>query len=116
MNLEDQASSALQEAVAIDSSGQLLEDATIQEGIVYLDGQEVKDATILTQQNIPSGLAASQIAIKQSGTNGGGISAANAANPYENPTPLTNIVENVLILLLPMALCFSFGFMIKNNK
>ena len=116
MNLENQASSALLEAVAIDSSGQLLEDATIQEDIVYLDGQEVKDATILTQQNIPSGLAASQIAIKQSGTNGGGISAANAANPYENPTPLTNIVENVLILLLPMALCFSFGFMIKNNK
>ncbi|WP_289804057.1 potassium-transporting ATPase subunit KdpA, partial [Faecalibaculum rodentium] len=69
----------------------------------------VPDAVVITEQRIPTGLAASQIAIKQAGTNGGGITQGNSANPFENPTALTNVLENVLILLIPMALCFSFG-------
>ena len=55
------------------------------------------------------GPAASQIAIKQLGTNGGGFFGTNSAHPLENPTPLSNLIEMLSILLLPAALCFSFG-------
>ncbi|WP_305233842.1 potassium-transporting ATPase subunit KdpA [uncultured Faecalibaculum sp.] len=116
MNLNSEQYSALSEPVAADSQGLILEDALIENGQVLVDGKPVQDAVIITEQRIPGGMAASQIAIKQSGTNGGGITAANSASPFENPTPLTNVLENVLILLIPMALCFSFGFMTKNRK
>ncbi|MEW5420802.1 potassium-transporting ATPase subunit KdpA [Amorphus sp. 3PC139-8] len=63
------------------------------------------------QQAIAQGPAASQIAIKQLGTNGGGFFNANSAVPYENPTPRSNLLEMVAILLIPAAFCFMFGRM-----
>ena len=67
-------------------------------------------------QTIPLGPAASQIAIKQIGTNGGGFFNANSAHPFENPTMLSNLVENFSILLLPFSFVFMFGYMIKNTR
>jgi len=68
------------------------------------------------QQIIAQGPAASQIAIKQLGTNGGGFFNANSAAPYENPTPLSNFVQMVSILLIPAAFCFMFGRMVRDRR
>jgi K+-transporting ATPase ATPase A chain len=65
---------------------------------------------------LPLGPAASQIAIKQLGTNGGGYFNVNSAHPYENPTPLTNFLELLAILLIPAALCFTFGQMVGDRR
>ncbi len=67
-------------------------------------------------QVIPLGPAASQIAIKQLGTNGGGFFGANSAFPLENPTAISNLLETLAILLIPCALCFSFGKAVKDSK
>lgn len=72
--------------------------------------------TIITTQNIPMGPVASQVAIKQLGTNGGGFFNANAAHPFENPNPLTNFFELLAILMIPAALCYTFGQLIKDTK
>ena len=78
----------------------------------------VRDAsgTLVTTQTIPLGPAASQIAIKQLGVNGGGFFNANSAHPFENPTPFANFVEIVAILLIPSALCYSFGRMVGAGR
>ncbi|SOD93365.1 potassium-transporting ATPase subunit KdpA [Caenispirillum bisanense] len=68
------------------------------------------------QQLIAQGPAASQIAIKQLGTNGGGFFGVNSAYPYENPTPLSNLVQVVSILIIPAAFCFLYGRMAKDNR
>ena len=65
---------------------------------------------------IPMGPVASQIAIKQLGTNGGGFFNANSSHPFENPTPISNFIEMLSIILIPAALCYMFGFMIKDLK
>lgn len=65
---------------------------------------------------IPLGPAASQIAIKQLGTNGGGFFGTNSAYPLENPTALSNLTQNLSILLIPVALCFAFGHAVKDKK
>src|SRR5262245_50169904 len=62
------------------------------------------------------GPAASQIAIKQLGTNGGGFFNTNGAHPYENPTPLSNFLELLAILLIPAALCYTFGVMVGDTR
>lgn len=67
-------------------------------------------------QTIPLGPAASQIAIKQLGTNGGGFFGMNSAYPLENPTAFSNLLELLSILLLPVALCISFGKAVKDSK
>ena len=67
-------------------------------------------------QTIPLGPAASQIAIKQLGTNGGGFFGANSAFPLENPTPLSNLLELLSILLIPAALCVSFGKAVRDSR
>jgi potassium-transporting ATPase potassium-binding subunit len=67
-------------------------------------------------QLLPMGPAASQIAIKQIGTNGGGFFNANSAHPFENPTPLSNLLEMVAIILLPASLCYTFGVMVKDKR
>ena len=67
-------------------------------------------------QVIAQGPAASQIAIKQLGTNGGGFFNVNSAHPYENPTPLSNFLEMVFILLIPAAFCIMFGSMVKDMR
>ncbi len=68
------------------------------------------------EQILPMGPAASQIAIKQLGTNGGGFFGVNSAFPFENASPLSNFVECFSIFLIPAALCFTFGKMVKDSK
>ena len=68
------------------------------------------------QQTIALGPVASQVAIKQLGTNGGGFFNVNSAHPFENPTPLSNFLELLAILLLPASACFSFGRMVNDRR
>ena len=70
----------------------------------------------IDSQTIPLGPAASQIAIKQLGTNGGGFFNANSAHPFENPTPLTDFLEVLAILLIPAALCYTLGSMLGDRR
>jgi K+-transporting ATPase ATPase A chain len=78
--------------------------------------EQVGTATENTTQTLAVGPAASQIAIKQLGTNGGGFFNANAAHPFENPTPLSNFLEMLAILLIPAALCHTFGSMVGDTR
>jgi len=71
---------------------------------------------VVFQQTLPMGPAASQVAIKQLGTNGGGFFNVNAAHPFENPTPLSNFLEMLSILLIPAALCYTFGRMVGDTR
>ncbi|HEY2816937.1 MAG TPA: potassium-transporting ATPase subunit KdpA [Casimicrobiaceae bacterium] len=88
------------------------------------DGQPLKDdkgnpiteKASATEQQLPLGPAASQIAIKQLGTNGGGFYNVNSAHPFENPTPLTNFLELLAVLLISGALCYTFGKMIGDTR
>ncbi len=68
------------------------------------------------EQVIPLGPAASQIAIKQLGTNGGGFFGTNSAHPFENPTPLTNFLEMLAILLIPSSLCLAYGRLVGARR
>ncbi len=74
------------------------------------------DGKTVAQQTLAVGPAASQIAIKQLGTNGGGFFNVNSAHPFENPNPLTNFLECLAILLIPAALCVTFGEMVRSRK
>lgn len=74
------------------------------------------DGTTVTEQVIAVGPAASQVAIKQLGTNGGGFFNVNSAHPLECPTPLANFLQMLAILSLPAAACFQFGAMIKDRR
>ena len=102
----------------------LLEQTTTTETVKDADGNTVKDAegkevtksTPVTEQSLPLGPAASQIAIKQLGTNGGGYYGVNSAYPYENPTPLSDFLEVVSILLISAALCYTFGTMVGDRR
>ncbi len=78
----------------------------------------VRDASgaLVSTQTIPLGPAASQIAIKQLGVNGGGFFNTNSAHPFENPTPFANFIEIIAILLIPAALCYSFGRMVGAGR
>ncbi len=69
-----------------------------------------------TSQVIPMGPAASQIAIKQLGTNGGGFFNANSAHPFENPTPFTNFLEMLCLVLIPASLTYTYGKMVGSVK
>ncbi|MCE5347526.1 MAG: potassium-transporting ATPase subunit KdpA [Bacteroidales bacterium] len=68
------------------------------------------------QQVIPMGPAASQVAIKQLGTNGGGFFNSNSSHPFENPTPFSNFLEMLAILLIPAALTFTYGKMVGSSR
>ncbi len=80
--------------------------------------QPVQDSNgqTVTEQILAVGPAASQIAIKQLGTNGGGFFNVNSAHPYENPTPFSNFLEMLAILLIPAALCYTFGKMVGDTR
>jgi K+-transporting ATPase ATPase A chain len=105
-------------------------DATTVEPLSYQNpktdaqGNPVKDAagnavtqTVTTQtQTLPMGPVASQESIKELGTNGGGFFNANSAHPYENPTPLTNLLELLAIFTIPFALTYSFGRMVGDTR
>ncbi len=87
------------------------------QGVVQTFKPAVSATTVEGQtQVIPLGPAASQIAIKQLGTNGGGFYSTNSAHPLENPTPLSNFFEMLAILLLPAAFVFAFGRMMQSKK
>jgi K+-transporting ATPase ATPase A chain len=74
------------------------------------------NGNVVNDQLIAVGPAASQIAIKQLGTNGGGFFNVNSAHPFENPTPLSNFLEMLAILLIPAALCYTFGKMVGDTR
>jgi K+-transporting ATPase ATPase A chain len=80
--------------------------------------QSTQDAggQAVTQQSLAVGPAASQVAIKQLGTNGGGFFNVNSSHPFENPTPLSNFLEMLAILLIPAALCYTFGKMVGDTR
>lgn len=117
-NLGSAETVSLVEPIAVSADGEILENAQIdlEEGTVKVDGALVQDAEIITEQFVPMGPAASQIAIKQTGTNGGGYMGVNFAHPLENPNAFTNMIEMLSILLIPAALCFTFGSAVKNKK
>lgn len=117
-NLKPAETVQLVEPIAVDAEGEIIEGAVIdeEEGTVTLDGALVPDADIITEQIVPLGPVASQVAIKQTGTNGGGFYGVNSAHPLENPNAFTNLLEMISLLLIPAALCFTFGRNVKNKK
>jgi potassium-transporting ATPase potassium-binding subunit len=74
------------------------------------------DGNAISEQVLPLGPAASQIAIKQLGTNGGGFFNVNSAHPFENPNALSNFLQMLAILLIPAALCYTFGHMVGDTR
>ena len=89
----------------------------ISQGVIQnLSGFTAAQTLEGTTQYIPGGPAASQVAIKQLGTNGGGFFNVNSAHPLENYTPLGNLIENWAILVVPFALAFTFGRMVGDRR
>jgi K+-transporting ATPase ATPase A chain len=91
----------------LDGAGQPVKDAK---------GNPVMEPATAKEQTIAVGPAASQVIIKQLGTNGGGFFNVNSAHPLENPTPLSNFVEVLSILLIAAALCYTFGALVKDPR
>ena len=89
------------------ADGQALQD---------VNGKPVMEPVEVKEQVVAVGPAASQVAIKQLGTNGGGFFNVNSAHPLENPTPLSNFLEMLSILLIPGALCYTFGMMVGDTR
>ncbi len=87
----------------------------VSQGVVqtFRPSQTVK---LAQEQTLAVGPVASQVAIKQLGTNGGGFFNVNSAHPFENPTALSNFLEMLAILLIPVALCYSFGYMVGDTR
>ncbi len=86
------------------------QDVSLVQPLLDAQGQTVDNQTIAV------GPAASQVAVKQLGTNGGGFFNVNSAHPFENPTPLTDFLEMLCILLVPAALCYTFGRMVGDTR
>jgi len=86
------------------------------ETIKGADDKPVMEEQTVTDQNIVQGPMASQVAIKMLGTNGGGYANANAAHPFENPTPLSNFIQMLSIFSIGSGLTYYFGRMVKNQK
>lgn len=102
----------------------LLQPAAYNKSVTYANGRPVLDeqgkpkteSATTIGDILAVGPAASQIAIKQLGTNGGGFFNTNSAHPFENPTPLSNFLELLAILLIPTALCYTFGRMVGDTR
>jgi len=102
----------------------LLQPTSYEKSKTGPDGNPLKDASgkpmtetiIVKEQILPMGPVASQEAIKELGTNGGGFFNANSAHPYENPTPFTNFLEILLLLVIPAALTYTFGRMVGDTR
>ncbi|WP_321884556.1 potassium-transporting ATPase subunit KdpA [Paraburkholderia bannensis] len=94
-------------APKLDAQGNAVKDAK---------GNPVTVDTKVSTQTLAMGPVASQEAIKMLGTNGGGFFNANSAHPYENPTPFSNVVEMLAILIIPAALCLVFGSMVGDRR
>ncbi|OIR04754.1 potassium-transporting ATPase A chain [mine drainage metagenome] len=91
----------------MDAEGNALKDAS---------GNPVTEKATTKEQVIAKGPVASQEAIKQLGTNGGGFFNANSAHPFENPTPFSNFLAMLAIFLIPAALCYTFGSMVGDTR
>jgi len=91
----------------LDASGNPVKDAA---------GNAVTEKVVVKEQSIALGPVASQEAIKQLGTNGGGFFNANSAHPFENPTPFSNFLAMLAIFLIPAALCYTFGSMVGDTR
>ena len=91
----------------LDANGNPVQDAS---------GNPITETVPVTQVAVAVGPTASQIAIKQLGTNGGGFFNVNSAHPFENSTPLSDFVEMLAILLIPAALCYTFGKMVGDTR
>lgn len=89
-----------------DTNGNVIKDA---------NGESVKQTQMLATQTIAQGATASQLSIKMLGTNGGGFFNANSAHPFENPTPLSNFVQMLLILIIPAGFTYTLGRMTRSN-
>ncbi len=102
----------------------LLQETSYEKPKLDIQGNQIKDErgklvtknVTVKEQILPMGPVASQEAIKEVGTNGGGFFNANSSHPYENPTPFTNFLEILLILMIPSALTYTFGRMVGNTK
>jgi len=94
----------------------LVEAIHYQHSSLTADDKPTLTTEVIKQQTIAVGPAASQVAIKQLGTNGGGFFNVNSAHPLENPTPLSNFLELLAILLIPAALSYTFGKMIGDTR
>jgi K+-transporting ATPase ATPase A chain len=103
---------------AVVQSIQYDEPVTDADGKPVLDekGRPKTKKSPLTEQVLAVGPAASQVAIKQLGTNGGGFFNVNSSHPFENATPLSNFLELLSILLIPAALCYTFGVMVRDTR
>jgi K+-transporting ATPase ATPase A chain len=102
-------------ALALVSQG-VVQNFKAYESVSLLQPATGADGRPVTEQTLPMGPAASQIAIKQLGTNGGGFFNVNSAHPFENPTPLSNFLEMLAILLISAALCYTFGVMVGDTR
>ncbi len=89
-----------------DADGNVITDA---------NGENVKENQTISTQTIAQGPVASQLAIKMLGTNGGGFFNANSAHPFENPTPLSNFIQMILIFLIPAGFTYMLGRMTKSQ-
>ena len=102
----------------------VVQTSTYAQPVTDAAGNPVKDTSgnpetkpaQLTTQTLPMGPAASQVAIKMLGTNGGGFFNANSAHPYENPTPFSNFLEMLVIFLIPGGICITFGEMVGDRR
>jgi K+-transporting ATPase ATPase A chain len=106
---------ALVLAVALVSQG-VVQTFRGYQTVTLLQPTADSDGHRVMQQVLAVGPAASQIAIKQLGTNGGGFFNVNSAHPFENPTPLSDFLEMLSILLIPAALCYTFGKMVGDTR
>ena len=102
-------------AMALVSQGVVQSFAPATEVALVEPTTDGNGATVTTQ-TVPLGPAASQIAIKQLGTNGGGFFGVNSAHPLENPTPLSNFLQVLAILLIPAALCLTYGELVRDER
>jgi K+-transporting ATPase ATPase A chain len=99
--------SASYDAPKLDASGNPLKDAA---------GAPITEKTVVKEQSIAMGPVASQEAIKQLGTNGGGFFNANSAHPFENPTPFANFLAMLAMFIIPAGLCYTFGSMVGDTR
>lgn len=102
-------------AIGICSQG-VVQSFSSYEEVELLEPIITEDGTVITKQVVPTGPAASQIAIKQLGTNGGGFFGVNSAHPLENPSAFSNLLEMISLLLIPVSLCFTFGRNVKDKR
>jgi potassium-transporting ATPase potassium-binding subunit len=93
-----------------------LDAVSYQQPQLDASGAAVQETVTTRTQSLPMGPIASQEAIKELGTNGGGFLNANSAHPFENPTPISNLLEMLAILLIPFALTYTFGKMAGDTR